>query len=251
MEFKEKVVLITGAASGIGKTTAQHFAKLGAKVLVSDINEAKGIETTEDIKKAGGEAHFVACNVAKFEEVEQLMQATIAHFGRIDIAVNNAGIGAKQITRTDQHSLEDWDRVIAVNQSGVFYCMKLELQQMLKQGSGCIVNISSMAGLKALPNNFAYVASKHAVIGMTKTAALEYARKNIRVNAVCPVFTTTPLFQKLLDAKEGIDQMLLQTIPMNRFGTTDEIANAILWLSSAQSEFITGIALPVDGGLSS
>lgn len=254
MEFKDKVVLITGAASGIGKTTAEHYAKLGAKVILSDYNEEKGLETTKSIKEQGGTAHFIKANVAVYAEVENLMKESVETYGQIDIAVNNAGIGGKYPGKTHQHTLEDWDRVVAVNQTGVFYCMKLELEQMMKQnegnGSGCIVNISSMAGLKGLPNQLAYVASKHAVIGMTKTAALEYARKNIRVNVVCPVFTTTPLFQKMLDWKEGMDQLLLRSIPVNRFGTTDEIANAILWLSSDQSEFITGLSLPVDGGMS-
>jgi NAD(P)-dependent dehydrogenase (short-subunit alcohol dehydrogenase family) len=249
MDFKNKTVVITGAGSGIGRSTAILFAMQGANVVVSDINEKGGIETVELIKNKNGSAIFIKCNVAKYDEVENLMNKTVEHFGSIDVAVNNAGIGGKSLQKTAEHPFDDWDRVIAVNQTGVFYCMKLEIQQMLKQGYGNIINIASIAGLRGLPNNLSYVASKHAVVGMTKTAALEYARKNIRVNAVCPVFTHSALFQQLLDSKEGLDQKLKMGIPMSRFGQPEEIGEAILWLTSDKSKFITGHALPVDGGM--
>ena len=249
MQFKNKSVVITGSGSGIGRSTAILFAEQGANVVVSDINKKGGQQTVELIKEKNVNAIFIKCNVAKYDEVENLMQKTVEHFGSIDVAVNNAGIGGTALRKTAHHSFDDWDNVIAVNQTGVFYCMKTELQQMEKQGSGCIINIASIAGVRGLPNNLSYVASKHAVVGMTKTAALEYARKNIRVNAICPVFTHSALFQKLLDSKEGLDQKLKMGIPMSRFGQPEEIGEAIMWLSSDKSKFITGHALPVDGGM--
>jgi len=249
MNFKDKVVLITGAASGIGRTTAIAYGAKGAKVIVSDIDEHNGKEVAKNITMLDGEAIFVEANVSDFDAVDSLMKATIQHFGRIDIAVNNAGIGPSKTTKTDQHELDDWERVIAVNQTGVFYCMKLELQQMLQQGSGIIVNVASVAGLKGLPNNLAYTASKHAVVGMTKTTALEYARKNIRINAVCPVFTNSPMLEQLFSSKEGLREKLVHTIPMGRYGETEEIANTILWLSSEAASFITGQSIAVDGGM--
>ncbi len=247
--MKNKVVLITGSASGIGRTTALLYADRGAQVVVSDINETGGEETVSQIRTAGGTAIFIKADVSKYEDVEQLLQKSVETFGRLDVAVNNAGIGAKRINRTVEHTIEDWDRVIAVNQTGVFYCMQLELRQMQKQGGGSIVNVASIAGLKGLPNNLAYAASKHAVVGMTKTAALEYARKNIRINAVCPVFTHSPLFQRLLDAKPDWEEKLKVGIPLRRYGRPEEVAEAIFWLSGEASGFITGHALPVDGGM--
>ena len=249
MQFKNKTVVVTGSGSGIGRSTAILFAEQGANVVVSDINKKGGNETVDLIKQKNGHAIFIKCNVVEYDEVENLMNKTVEHFGSIDVAVNNAGIGGKTLKKTAEHPFDDWDNVIAVNQTGVFYCMKLEIQQMLKQGSGCIINIASIAGLRGLPNNLSYVASKHAVVGMTKTAALEYARKNIRVNAVCPVFTHSALFQQLLDSKEGLDVKLRMGIPMSRFGQPEEIGEAIMWLSSDKSKFITGHALPVDGGM--
>ncbi len=249
MRFKDKVVVITGAASGIGRGAALQFAKEGAKVVVSDINEEKGKVTVSDIEAAGGAATFIAANVADYEAVQTLMQGAVKTFGRIDIALNNAGLGAPP-AKTADVKLKDWDFVLAINQTGVFYCMKEALKQMETQGSGCIVNIASMAGLRGLPNQIAYTASKHAVVGMTRTAALEYAKRGIRVNAVCPVFTSTPLLDLLFQAKEGMDKMLLQTIPVRRFGEVEDIVNAITWLCDEQSSFVTGMALPIDGGQS-
>ena len=249
MQFKNKTVVITGSGSGIGRSTAILFASEGANVVVSDINQPGGEETVEIIKKNNGNASFIKCDVAKYTAVENLVNGAVEKYGRIDIAVNNAGIGGKALAKTANHPHEDWHEVIAVNQTGVFYCMQLEIQQMLRQGGGNIINISSIAGLRGLSNNFAYSASKHAVIGMTKTAALEYARKNIRVNAICPVFTHSALFQQLLDSKEGLGEKLKRGIPLGRFGQPEEIAQAILWLGSEKAGFITGHALPVDGGI--
>ena len=249
MNFKNKTIIITGASSGIGRATAILFAGEGANIVIADINEEGGHKAVDLIKNKNGEAVFIKTNVAKYGEVKNLINKTVEKFGSIDIAVNNAGIGGKNLLKSAEHTLEDWDSVIAVNQTGVFYCMQLELQQMVKQGHGNIINIASIAGLRGLPNNLAYVASKHAVVGMTKTAALEYARKNIRINAVCPVFTHSALFQQLLDSKEGLGEKLVRGIPLGRFGQPEEIGEAILWLASEKSKFITGHALPVDGGM--
>ncbi|MEL7249205.1 MAG: SDR family NAD(P)-dependent oxidoreductase [Bacteroidota bacterium] len=247
MRFKDQVVFITGGASGIGKAAAFAFAQEGARIAIADIQEELGKQVAAELNSQGTKATFTFCNVSDYASVQAAVQHCHAHFGRLDIGLNNAGIGAPMAT-TRKLELPDWDRVIAVNQSGVFYCMKEELTIMEQQGSGCIINVSSIAGLRGLPRQMAYTASKHAVIGMTKATALEYARYGIRVNAVCPVFTNTPLADQLFAAAEGIDQKLLRTIPMRRFGEVDDIVNAILWLCDPASNFITGLALPIDGG---
>lgn len=251
MLFKNKVVVITGGGSGIGKVSAIKFAEEGAKVVVSDVNENDGEAVVASIQASGGIASFVKADVSKYEEVEHLIQTTIDTFGGLDIGLNNAGIGGNITLKTADADVSDFDRVMAVNTSGVFYCMKLQLQHMQQQKSGAIVNIASIAGLRGLPNNLAYVASKHAVVGMTKTAAMEYAKHGIRINAVCPAFTKTQLFNPELYEQfaPGIADKLMKTIPMRRFGEASEIADAILWICSERSSFVTGLALPVDGGL--
>ncbi len=245
--MKDKIVLVTGAALGIGKAAAQAFAGLGAKLALADIHEKEGKKVLAELQAEGAEAFFMQTDVADYEVVKAFVAKTVETFGGLDIALNNAGIGS-ELRRTADFQLEDWDRVIAVNQTGVFYCMKEELSYMQKARKGCIVNISSMAGLKAMPNQIAYTASKHAVIGMTKTAALEYARQGIRVNAVCPVFTSTPLVDKLISMGDNMEQKLLRSIPMGRFGQVADIVNAILWLCDDKSDFVTGQSLPIDGG---
>ena len=247
-QLEGKTALITGSGSGIGRSTALLMAKEGARIMVSDINEEGGQETVKMIVDSGGEAAFVKANVANAEEVKNLVAQTVQIFGRLDIAVNNAGIGGPFVP-TSKYQDADWDKVIAVNQTGVFYCMREELKYMEQQGSGSIVNIASIAGLKALSNSIAYVASKHAVIGMSKTAAVEYAKMNIRVNAVCPVFTRSPLFDQMFDFGPGYEEKLKRNIPLRRYGQPEDIANAILWLSTDASSFVTGLALPVDGGM--
>lgn len=246
MEFQDKVVMITGAGSGIGRAAALMYAQGGAQVVVSDINPKGGEETVKLITEAGGKASFIAANVAKLDEVEQLINSVVEQYGKLDVAVNNAGIGDFQQKKTAEHPVDSWDRVIAVNQTGVFYCMKQELQQMMKQKSGSIVNISSIAGIRGLPNNLAYVASKHAVVGMTKTAAMEYAKHGIRINAVCPVFTLTNLFKPEYFGDKA--EKLREGIPMKRYGSADEIAEAIIWLSTDKASFVTGHIMSVDGG---
>lgn len=247
MQFKDKVVFITGAASGIGLAAAKTFAQEGAKVVLADINSALGKKETEALQAAGHEVIFVQGNVAKMEDVQRMIQTTTDHFGRLDIGLNNAGIGGP-LTPTAHVRPKDWDMVIAVNQNGVFYCMKEQLAIMEKQGSGCIINVSSIAGLRAIPNQIAYAASKHAVIGMTKTAAGEYARKGIRINAICPVFTYTPLVDKLLQVSDTMEEKLVKTIPMRRFGEVEDVVNGITWLASDASSYVTGLALRIDGG---
>lgn len=248
MKFKGKTALITGAASGIGRTTALNLAAQGGQLIVSDVNDAGGQETVDLITKEHGEAIFIHADVSKKGDVVNLIEQGVKHFGKLDIAINNAGIGGP-FAPTGQYQDEAWDRVIAINQTGVFYCMREELKHMASNKRGAIVNISSIAGLKSMPNASAYVASKHAVIGLTKTAALEYARYNIRVNAVCPVFTRSPLFDKMFDIDPSFEEKLKRNIPLRRYGQPEDIANAILWLCDDASSFVTGLSMPVDGGM--
>ncbi len=246
--FTGKIALITGAGSGIGRATALAFAAAGASVVVSDVVETGGQETVGLVSEAGGEALFIGADVSQPDEVAALVAESVRHFGRLDVAVNNAGIGGAW-ARTVDYPLDDWARVIAVNLSGVFNCMQQELRQMLAQNGGAIVNVASIAGQRALANAPAYTASKHGVIGLTRTAAQEYARQNIRVNAVCPVFTRTPLFQGMIEGNERLAERLVQNIPVRRFGEPEEVADAILWLCSEGAGFVTGQAVNVDGGL--
>lgn len=246
--FAERVTLITGAGSGIGRATALAFGAAGATVVVSDVNETGGQETVASIQQAGGDALFIGADVSQPDEVAALVAETVRRCGRLDIAVNNAGIGGAW-ARTADYPLGDWARVLAVNLSGVFYCMQQELRQMLAQSGGAIVNVASIAGQRALANAPAYTASKHGVIGLTRTAAQEYARQNIRVNAVCPVFTRTPLFQGMIEGNDRLAERLMQNIPVRRFGEPEEVAAAILWLCSDAAGFVTGQALNIDGGL--
>jgi NAD(P)-dependent dehydrogenase (short-subunit alcohol dehydrogenase family) len=247
-QFEGKVVMITGAASGIGRATALAFAAAGANVVVSDMAVEGGEETVHLITAAGGSAQFIQADVSKVDEVVALVQETKMAYGRLDIGINNAGIGSNW-TWLAEVTLEDWHRVMDVNLNGVFYCMQAEIQQMLSQGGGVIVNTSSIAGLRGLARSAAYSASKHGVIGLTRAAALEYARRNIRINAICPVFTRTPLFEDLFQVDPTYEERLKRNVPMRRFGTPEDMASTILWLCSDAASFITGHALPVDGGM--
>lgn len=248
--MKDKVVIITGSGSGIGAATAKLFAEKGAHVIVSDINDQNANQVVAEIKNAGHNATSIFADVSKFESIQNLIKKTLEIHDRIDVMVNNAGIGNTKFLRTAEHTLDDWDKVIAVNQTGVFYCMKLALAQMMKQGYGNIVNVASLAGLKASTKNIAYAASKFAVVGMTKSAAMEYGSKNIRINAVCPSYTKSALLNQLIGFHPDMEEKLLKFVPMRRFGEPEEIADAILWLASDESKFITGQTLTLDGGLS-
>jgi len=250
MEFKDKIALVTGAASGIGKATSIALADEGAYVIAADLNEEGGERTVAEIRSAGSLGKFTKVNVASYDEVKKLMKYIKTKFGRLDIAVNNAGIAGAN-ARTVDYPLDDWSKVMEVNASSVFYCMKEQIPMMLEQGGGAIVNTASIAGLRGLPNSLAYVASKHAVVGMTKTAAMEYARHNVRINAICPVFTVTPLFDPVAIEKvaKGIPDKLKSNVPMKRFAKVEEQVDAIMWLCSDRATFVTGHALPVDGGL--
>ncbi len=250
MKLEDKIVIITGAGSGIGAATAKLFGTHGAVVVVSDINLGAAQKIVDEIKKEGGKASAIKTDVTKFEEVESLIGAAVKEYGRLDVMVNNAGIGGKHQNKTAEHTHDDWHNVIAVNQTGVFYCMQVALQQMTKQGYGTIVNVASLAGLKASGNNLSYSASKFAVVGMTKSAALEYGHKNIRINAVCPGYTHSALLDQLLSAREDMADLLKRYIPMRRFGEADEIAEAIVWLAGENSKFVTGQTLTIDGGTS-
>ncbi len=250
MNLKDKVVVITGAGSGIGAATAQLFGTQGATVVVSDINLENAQQVAEEITTAGGKASAIKTDVTKFEEVERLVADTVKAHDRLDVIVNNAGIGGANQKKTAEHTHEDWHNVIAVNQTGVFYCMQVALRQMSKQGHGNIVNVASLAGLKASGNNLSYSASKFAVVGMTKSAALEYGHKNIRVNAVCPGYTHSALLDQLLSTRDDMGDILKRYIPMRRFGEANEIAEGICWLASDNSKFVTGQTLTLDGGTS-
>jgi NAD(P)-dependent dehydrogenase (short-subunit alcohol dehydrogenase family) len=249
-----KTALVTGGASGIGKMTAIAFAREGAKVVVAtDKNITGAEETVRLIREAGGEGIFIKCNVAIEHEVEELVSRTVDLFGRLDLAFNNAGVGpdGKRVPVLPVIDLteEIWDKTIDVNLKGAFFCMKHEIRQMLKQGQGgSIVNTASIGGMKFIPNFGAYAASKAGLIGLTKTAALEYADRGIRINVVCPGPTDgTLLLENLLACNP--EQGLENGIPMGRVARTEEIANATLWLCSDDASFITGQALSVDGGI--
>ncbi len=250
MDLENKVVVITGAGSGIGAATASLLGANGAKVVVSDIDLGRAEQVADGIKDAGGYALAIRTDVVQFEAVEQLVAKTVEDLGSLDIMVNNAGIGGEHQRRTADHTHDDWHNVIAVNQTGVFHCMKAALQQMMKQGHGNIVNVASLAGLIPSGYNLSYSASKFAVVGMTKSAALEYGRKNIRINAVCPGYTNSALLDKLLSSRPDMGDTLKKMIPMNRFGEAAEIAEAIKWLASDRSKYITGQTITLDGGTS-
>lgn len=242
--MKNKTVIITGAASGIGKATAELFAKQGAQVVLSDIQEEAGKATTESIIAAGGKAIFFKTDVSKPEEMEALVNFAIKTYGKLDVAVNNAGIGGELNLIADM-SLEGWQKVIGINLNSLFYGMKYQIKAMLKNGSGSIVNISSILGSVGFAGSAGYTAAKHGVVGLTQAAALEYSAQGIRVNAVGPGFIETPLLDAL-DAE--MKKQLVSLHPIGRLGKSEEVAELIYWLSSDKSSFVTGSYYPVDGG---
>ena len=243
-QLENKVAIITGAGSGIGKAAAILFAQEGAKVVVSDISEENGNSAVAEIKGKGGEAFFIKADTSKAEENEALVKQTLEKYGSLDIAVNNAGIGGP-LGITGEYPLDGWQKVIDINLSGVFYGLRYQLPAMLAKG-GSIVNIASILGHAGTRFSPAYVAAKHGVVGLTKAAALEYADKNIRVNSVGPGYIKTPLVMKTLD-KPALDS-LVGLHPVGRLGEAEEIAELILWLASSKSSFVTGGYYPADGG---
>lgn len=247
-EWDGKVALITGGTSGIGRETAVLFAERGARVVVAGRREQEGNATLELIRGAGGEGIFVKADVSRASDVEALVQKTVAVFGGLDCAFNNAGIEGAWIRIVDQTE-EDWDKTIDINLKGTWLCLKFELQQMLKQGrGGAIVNNSSVAGFIGSYGTATYSASKHGVMGLTKAAALEVAKNGIRVNVICPAVIETPMAQRLFGEPEA-NKIALGLHPVGRFGKPGEVAEAVLWMCSSAAGFMTGQSLVLDGGL--
>jgi NAD(P)-dependent dehydrogenase (short-subunit alcohol dehydrogenase family) len=247
-----KVALVTGGASGIGRATALTFAREGAKLIIADMNEEGGQQTVHMITENGGEAIFVKTDVTQATAVAAMISKAVETYGRLDCAHNNAGIsgagiGGEQRALTAEYPDERWHQVIAINLTGVWLCMKYEIAQMLTQGGGTIVNTASAAGLGGLPYSSAYVASKHGVVGLTKTAALEYARQGIRVNCVCPGYIRTPMTAQAMSDPERLEQIIASE-PIGRVGEPEEIAEAVVWLCSDTASFVTGHTMTVDGG---
>ena len=247
ISFENKVALVTGAASGLGLATARAFAESGASVVLADWNEMEVQAAAKSL--AGPKTLAIRCDVSDDAQVEAMVKETVATFGQLDAAYNNAGI-QNVLAETADYPRDDYDRVMAVNLRGVWSCMKFELQQMRKQGSGAIVNCSSLGGLIGGAQRATYHAAKHGVIGLTKSAALEYATRGIRVNDVCPGMIRTPMFDKMVEEGQGeeIDKMLKTLVPMGRMGKAEEIADAVLWLCSSAASYVTGQSISVDGG---
>jgi NAD(P)-dependent dehydrogenase (short-subunit alcohol dehydrogenase family) len=251
-QFAGKVTLVTGGASGIGRATALAFAREGAKLIIADMHEEGGQQTAHLITENGGEAMFVQTDVTQATAVEALISTAVDRYGKLDCAHNNAGILGPGIAGTHRALTAEypearWHQVIAVNLTGVWLCMRYEITQMLKQGSGAIVNTASAAGLVGAPYSSAYVASKHGVVGLTKTAALEYARQGIRVNCVCPGYIQTPMTAQMMNDPERLALMVARE-PVGRIGTPEEVAAAVVWLCSDVASFVTGHTMVVDGG---
>jgi NAD(P)-dependent dehydrogenase (short-subunit alcohol dehydrogenase family) len=244
--FSGKVAFVTGAASGIGRATAVAFAAEGARVAILDLTAEALRDTEAAVEAAGGEVLLIACDVSDAAQVEAAVGRVVERFGRIDVAFNNAGVENKAAP-VHEIALDEWDRILDINLRGTFVCMKHELAQMVRQGSGVIVNTSSGAGVRGVAGGASYAASKHAIIGLTKSAALDYAKQNIRVNAVLPGNIETPMMDRFTG---GDIQKAIDLEPVGRLGKPEEIANAVLWMSADLGAFVTGAAISVDGGWS-
>lgn len=247
-QLSGKTALVTGAASGIGRATARLLADAGASVLVADIDDEGGEATVRQISDSGGDALFLKADASVDADIAQMVEVAVKNWGQLDCAVNNAAISGRMGVAAADHPEEDFDKVIDVNLKGVWRCMKHQIRQMLSQGGGSIVNVSSAAGLVGLPN-VAYTASKHGVNGLTKSAAIVYARKNVRINSVCPGYVDTAIVSSAVAGSAEDLAKLLNTVPARRLAEPEEVAETILWLCSGSSSFVTGHCLAVDGGL--
>ncbi len=248
--FTDKVVLITGAGNGIGRATALAFGQQGASVVVADMSRSAGEETTALITQAGGIATFILCDVTKDQDVQSMVDGTIETYGKLDIAFNNAGIEIESSKLADGDEAT-YDKIMDVNVKGVWRCMKYQIPALLKQSNSAIVNTASIAGLGAAPKMSIYSASKHAVIGLTKSAAVEYGKKGLRVNAICPAVIDTEMFRRATENDPQKEQYVRSLHPVGRIGQPEEVAAAVLYLCSDLAGFTTGVALPIDGGATS
>jgi len=243
-----KTAIITGGASGIGEASVKVFAREGAMITIADINEAQGEKLARMIKEMSSDALFVRTDISSREDVEMMVKKTVEHFGRLDCAFNNAGLEGKQAT-TAEISEDEWDRIMGINLKGAWFCMKYEIEYMLKHGGGAIVNTSSAAGLMGFPGLSAYTASKHGLLGLTKTAAMEYASRNIRINAICPGVIRTPMVDRFLGGNKELEAQFVEMEPVGRMGMPQEVAEVTMWLCSDKASFVTGASIPVDGGM--
>jgi len=245
--FNNKVAIVTGGSFGIGRAAAIAFASLGARVVVADSIQDEEQTTLKQIKEAGGQAIFKKCDVSKSAEVKAMVDKTVATYGRLDFAFNNAGIEGALAT-TQECTEDNWDKTIGVNLKGIWLCMKYEIPYMLQQGKGAIVNCASVAGLIGFPGLPAYVVSKHGVVGLTKTAALENAKQGIRINAVCPGVIHTAMIDRITGMNKEVEKQYVTMEPVGRMGKPEEVAEAVIWLCSDAASFVTGHSMPVDGG---
>ena len=246
--FTGRVAFVTGAANGIGRATALAFAREAANVVVADVSEEGNQETSRMIEEQGGRALAIRCDVTRAEGVKAALERIVAAFGRLDFAFNNAGIEPRKPAPTADYDEEEWNRIIRINLSGVFLCMKYEIPLMLKQGGGAIVNTASGAGVKGFAGQAAYTAAKHGVVGLTKSAALDYASQNIRVNAVCPGIIATPMMNRFTGGTAEGEQRVIAQEPIGRMGKPEGIAATVVWLCSDAAAFVVGHAMVVDGG---